>query len=43
MKLPQRAHPHLLVIALMREYNLGPVFFMDTRPVSSVNFVIADP
>ncbi|KAF2030376.1 cytochrome P450, partial [Setomelanomma holmii] len=43
MKIPQRAHPHTLAAYMMREYDLPPVFFMDTRPVSSLNLIVADP
>jgi hypothetical protein len=43
MKLPARAHPHLLASHLQREYNLPGIFFLDTRPVSSLNLIVADP
>lgn len=43
-KLPQRAHPHLLVALMSREYDLPGVFFMDTRPAAgTVNLIVADP
>jgi hypothetical protein len=43
MMLPQRAHPHNIPAYMMREYDLPPVFFMDTRPFSTLNLIIADP
>jgi hypothetical protein len=43
MKLPGRAHPHNMAAYMMREYDLPPVFFLDTRPASVLNLIVADP
>jgi hypothetical protein len=43
VKLPARAHPHLLASHVQKEYDLPGMFFLDTRPVSSLNLVVADP
>jgi uncharacterized protein Usg len=43
MKLPARAHPHLLAAYLKKEYDLPGMFFMDARPAASVNLIITDP
>jgi hypothetical protein len=42
-KLPVRAHAHTLPPYLMREYDLPSMFFMDARPIATLNLVIADP
>jgi cytochrome P450 len=43
-KMPQRAHPHLLMTLVMRHYNLPGVFVMDTRPAGAdVTLIVADP
>ncbi|CAO2657275.1 Nn.00g034010.m01.CDS01 [Neocucurbitaria sp. VM-36] len=44
MKLPQRAHPHLLMASIMREYDLPSIFYLDTRPIAgALVMIVADP
>ena len=43
MKLPTRAHPHLLAAYMKREYDLPGVFWLDTRPISVLNLIVTDP
>lgn len=43
MKLPTRAHPHLMMASLKREYDLPGMFFVDTRPASDLVLVVTDP
>jgi hypothetical protein len=42
-KLPKRIHPHTLPSYLMREYDLPSIFFVDARPVATLNLMVADP
>lgn len=43
VKLPSRAHSHTLAAAAEREYDLPPVYYIDSRPVSLVSLIITDP
>jgi hypothetical protein len=42
-KLPARIHPHTLPSYLMKEHNLPSMFFIDARPIATLNLMIADP
>ncbi|KAF2703867.1 cytochrome P450 [Pleomassaria siparia CBS 279.74] len=42
-KLPNRVHPHVYPHYLTKEYNLPPVFYIDTAPIKAPMLVVADP
>ncbi|KAH3912265.1 hypothetical protein HBI56_005760 [Parastagonospora nodorum] len=43
MKLPTRAHPHVMMASLKRDYDLPGMFFVDARPASGLVLVVSDP
>ncbi|KAF1934180.1 cytochrome P450 [Didymella exigua CBS 183.55] len=43
MMLPRRAHPQTLVAQAIRDYELPPIFYVDSRPLSIVSLVVTDP
>ena len=42
-KLPKRVHPHVFPYFLTKEYDLPPVFYIDSYPIQIPMMVILDP